>query len=413
LPAPDGRYYGVHFWAYPLCGVPAKAYRRWAGRYEVGWPAPTNAALFALAIGVTLFAVRFPVGERLALAGLATAGPGWAYVDWPGSELFSWAFALIAVATFRDRRYGWSALGSGLAALQNPPVILFGGVAVLVALWEKRWRAAAGAVLGTAVGLIPYAFFYYHFGKPNLIAEEYARAAYISWCRTWGQLTDLNHGLLPYAPLLAFGFVFAAVRVALRRDLRELALLGATVAVAVATQVSRNWNSSCDGIQRYLVWLIPLVAGVIVCGFRNGRALWAFAALAVVFHSALVPIYREEKVVPDGYLGHTTMAKWVLTHCPELYWVESEVFIERTRHNEIFWPERTDGYPTGFVRPDGTVSKLILLPDCVERVPAAFEADEAYLAALRAEAAGRANSPGPYYVHPPRGALRAKAPPAR
>jgi hypothetical protein len=411
LPTPKGRIFGVHFWGYAMCGVPVKAYLRWSGRSELAWPGLLNAIFFLLAVGITLFVSTAPVGERLALAGLSIAGPGWLYVGWPGSELYSWAFILIAVVLFRDRRYGWSALACALASLQNPPLLVFGGITFLMALRERRWLSAVGTILGTVVGLIPYAFFYYHFGKPSPIAADFARTAYISWCRTWSQLTDLSQGLLPFVPLLVFGFGYAAVRIVIRRDLRALLLLGATIAVAVGTQVSRNWNSGCDGLQRYLVWLIPLLAGVVVYGFRNRCALWVFTVCEVLVHSALLPIYQETNARDEGYLGHTAMAKWVLNHCPELYWAEPEVFIERTRHDEIDWAKPWESIPAGYARPDGTVSKLLLDAQSVEKVPTTFEVEEAYLAALRAEAASRSDPAEQFYVHPPRGAVRVKAKP--
>jgi hypothetical protein len=387
-----------------MCGVPAKAGLRWAGKSELLWPVVSNALWLLLAVGIALFGSRAPVGERLALVGLAASGPGWQYVGWPGSELFSWAFVLIAVVAFRDRRYGWAGLGAGLAALQNPPIILFGAFAVAAAARERRWRTALGAVAGTAVGLIPYAFYQYHFGKPNLIAADLARTEYISWCRTWSQIADLNQGLVPFVPLLVVGGAAGALRGLYTRTPGTLFLVGATVAVAVGTQVSRNWNSGCDGVQRYLVWLIPLVAGVAVTGIGNRRALWGLAAAAVVVHGGLIAVYAETGVLARGYLGHTRLAEWALVHCPELYWVEPEIFVERTQHTDN-WPMTPARFPVAFIRPDGTVSKMLLDAESVERVAEVFETSPTYLMELRSRAAGRAE---PFYAHPPHGTVRVR-----
>src|SRR5205823_2746815 len=133
------------------------------------------------------------------------------------------------------------------------------------------------------------------------------------------QWTDFNQGLLPYVPLLVLGVGFAAARLAYLRDARGLLLLLGTLAVMVGTQVSRNWNSGCDGLQRYLVWVLPLLAGVAVVGVGGGRRLWAFAATAVVAHATLMQTYQRTGAIPAGYLSHTAVAEWVLTHCPEAY----------------------------------------------------------------------------------------------
>ncbi len=403
--APDGRLYGVHFWGYALSGVPAKEFLRRTGRSELAWPGLTNALWFIFALGVVLFGSSSPVGERLALVGLASAGPAWVYVGWPGPELYTWAFVLIAVACFRDRRYVWSGIAVGLGALQNPPVILFAMAPVLAAALERRWRAAAGAAVGGAIGMAPYAFFLYHFGKPNLIAEDFVRIEFLSWVRTWSQLTDFNQGVLPYAPLLLVGAGFGAARLVYRRDRRGLLLLGASVAVALGTQVSRNWNSQCDGLQRYLVWLLPMFAAITVTGF-GGRRLWAFAAVAVVVHASLVPIYRKLDPYTQGCLGHGPVARWVLTNCPRAYWVEPEVFVERTRQEDN-WPMTPSALPVGYARPDGTVSKMLVDPENVDAAGVTYEVEPAYLVALRSEAVGKR---GPFFVHPPRGAVRVRPP---
>lgn len=405
--APDGRWYSVHFWLYGACGVPAKAYLEWTGRNGLAWPGVLNAALLALAVGFALFGSSAPVAERVALASLAAVGPVMPYVAWPGPEVFSWAFALVAVVAYRDRRYALAGLAVGIASTQNQPVILFGGFVVLAALWERRWRAAAGAAAGTAVGLTTYAFYYYHFGKYNLVAVANVSFVYVSWLRTWGQFFDLNQGLFPFAPLLVAGMIYGAVRIARRGDAHGVLLLTGTLAVMVGTQVSRNWNSGCDGLQRYLVWVLPLAAGVAVTGIGGRRRLWAFAAVAAAAHLAVAEAYHRTDALEGGYLSHTAPARWVMTHFPQAYMPEPEVFVERTRHADHY-PVNPPDLPVVFVRPDGTVSKMLLNAASVGRVPERFEVDPEYFAVLRAQASGHYCV---YFEHPPRGAVRVRPAP--
>ena len=312
---PDGRWYGVHFWAYALSAVPAAEYLERTGGSKLLAPRVTNAAWFVLAIGMTLFGSSAPVGQRLALAGLAAVGPVVWYLTWPGAEVFSWALVLIGVVAYRDRRYGWAGLAAGLAATQNPPAAFLGAAAVLAAAWERDWRSAVAAAAGSAVSLVPFAFFQYHFGKPNLIAAEFATTDSITWVRTWGLATDLNQGLFPYAPLLVVGAAVGAVRLAFLRHVRGLLLVAAGVAMAVGVQVAHNWNSDCVGLQRYLVWMIPLAAGVAVEGLSGWRP-GAFAVVAVVAHAVILYGIHRTEAIQAGYLTHTAMAEWVLTSPP-------------------------------------------------------------------------------------------------
>ena len=266
---PTGRWYGVHFWAYALSVVPAAEYLHLTGGTVLIAPGLANAGWFVLAIGFVLFGSAAPPGQRLALAGLAAVGPVLWYLSWPGAEVFSWALALVSVAAYRDRRYGLAGLAAGLASTQNPPVAFLGAAAVLAAAWERDWRSTVVAFAGSAVSLVPFAFYLHHFGKPNLIAAEFATANSISWARTWGLATDLNQGLFPYAPLLVVGAVAGAVRLAVLGRVRGLLLVGAGLAMVVGVQVAHNWNSDGVGVQRYLVWMIPVAAGVAVEGARR------------------------------------------------------------------------------------------------------------------------------------------------
>jgi hypothetical protein len=409
--SPDGRMYGVHFWAYALSVVPAKEYLRRAGGTELTALTLTNAAWFALAVGFAVFGSSAPVGERLALAALAAVGPVVWYLAWPGAELFSWALALIAVVAYRDRRYAAAGLAAGLAATQNPPLVFLGGAAVLAAAWERRGGSAVFAAAGTAVAFAPFAFFQYHFGMPNLIAAgaEYVGVGNVSLVRTWGLLTDFNHGLVPFAPVLVVGAGAGAVRLAYTRNVRGLILLAGGVGVALGVQVAHNWNSGCDGLQRYLVWMVPVAAGVAVEGLAGARRrLAGLAAVAVVAHAALLYAYDRTDALKDGYLNHTPLAAWVLSHHPRAYWVEPEVFIERTLQRDG-WPIFPAAFPVGYAAPDGTVTKLLLDAGSVERVGQRYEVDPAYLAALRERAAGE---PGLFYAHPPAGAVRSRPPAA-
>jgi hypothetical protein len=404
---PDGRWYGVHFWAYALSAVPAAEYLERTGGSKLLAPRVTNAVWFALAVGMTLFGSSAPVGQRLALVGLAAVGPVVWYLTWPGAEVFSWALVLIGVVTYRDRRYGLAGLAAGLAGTQNPPAAFLGAAAVLAAAWERRWRSAAAAFVGSAVSLVPFAFFQYHFGKPNLIAAEFATTDTITWVRTWGLATDPNQGLLPYVPLLVIGAAVGAVRLAFLRNVRGLLLVAAGVAMAVGVQVAHNWNSDCIGLQRYLAWMIPVAAGVAVEGLVGWRP-GAFAVVAVAAHAAVLYGIHRTDALREGYLTHTPMAEWVLTHHPWAYPVEPEVFVERQRHRDD-WPNTPSELPVGFARPDGMVTKLLLDAASVERVGQQYEADPGYLSALRERAA---TEPGLFYAHPPAGAVRSRSPAA-
>lgn len=398
--APDGREYSIHFWGYSLTAAGAKAYLHAVGGNELAAMQLVNVVWFALAMFVVLFAWGAPLGKRLSFGALVCVGPVLWYLSFTGTELFSWSLAVMGLVAYDARRYGWAAAAFAAASTQNPTLVFLCGAAGLMALWERRWRQAAWVCLGTGIAFLPAAFFKYHFGKPSLITEGFVSASYISWAKTWGYAFDLNQGLFPYAPLLVIGALIGAARLALRRSASGLVMIGALVAVAVGTEVQINWNSGCVGVQRYVVWLIPGAVWIMVEGLGSGRAARVFTAAAVLTAGVMADIAPFK----DGYLVHNPVAKWVLIHCPQLYYPEPEVFVERIRMVETGNP-REYPVPTGFVAPNGDVTKLLLDPADVDAVAVKYEVTPEYLVALRAEAAGRSRH---FYSHPPPGAVRAR-----
>jgi hypothetical protein len=398
--APDGRMYSIHFWGYSLTTVPPKAALRLYGGNELAAMQLTNALWFVLAAYVVLFLWDAPLGKRLVYCGLVCIGPVLWYLRFTGTEVFSWAFAVMAVVAYDARKYAWSSVAAALASIQNPTLVFLCGAAIFMALRERRWREAALACIGAGLSFLPALFFKFHFGKPSLIAEGFVSTSYLSWARTWGYAFDFNQGLFPFAPLLVFGGIAGTVALFVRRSLRGMVMAGALLAVAVGTEVQVNWNSGCLGVQRYIVWMIPCVAWLMVEGLGSSRAARTFGILTIVTSGVMAYIAP----FPGGYLTHTTVAKWVLINYPELYWAEPEVFVERVQTIETPLP-REYPVPTGFVAPDGNVTKVIVDPANVEAVAVKFIATPEYMEQLKAEAAGRRKH---FYSHPPKGALRAR-----
>ena len=405
--APDGRTHPLHFWMYSLAAYPAKVLLRAVGAWEFNALKVTNAALFMWAIGVVLFRAAGSVWRRVLFAGLAAVNPVVWYLPFTGAEVFSWAFATVAMVGLDTRRYARSALAAGLAATQNPPLILLAAVPVLCALWERRWRSAALAVVGAAVGLLPVAYYLYHFNKPSLISGTHVSPALISTGRTLCLLFDLNVGLLPYVPVLLLASALAMPVLLLKRDGRAVLTTLAVVGMMLGVQVQVNWNSDCRGLLRYLVWMLPPLAWLIAVGF-NGR--WRTGvALASAGVSGL--ILAIDFPSDGNYLEQRPVARFVLTHAPRWYNPEFEIFAERQAHGEDLPFEAVPGakqvaLPIAFGTADGAVTKLLLHRESAARLGERFTIDPAYLPELLRIAAEHER---PVYVHPPAGAVRAPA----
>ncbi len=402
----DGRLYALHFWTYAASAVPAHELLAWCGADPRAALQVTNALWLLAALVAVLFLNRRPPAERIAFALLATVTPVVWYLEYTGTEVFSWALGVMALVALGNGRYAVSGLLIGLSATQNPAHLLLGAVPGLAALFNGRWRSAAGCALGGAVGLLPFAFSQYHYGMPSLIADGATDRSYIGWPRTLSLLTDLNQGLLPYVPLLLVFAPLGLLAAVARLEWRPFGVAVALTGMLVAVQVQGNWNSDGRGLMRYLVWMLPMLAWLVVAGLR-GAVRWAAVIAAVAVHGGILIFDPPER---GGHVVQRRVAAWVLTHYPDWYSPDHAVFVKRQIRTEAMkagWRTTDDTHilPLPFVAPDGTVTKLLLWRQAAGDLHNRFDIDPAYLPTLRA--AELAAEPADYHTPPP-GAVRVR-----
>jgi hypothetical protein len=410
FPALNGGKYPLHFFAYAATAVPFRAALAAFGGEQMACLQLANVWWALFGIGSVLFFGPGSAARRLTLAALVAVGPAYGYWQYTGAELYTYGLVTAALVAIGNRYYALGARLACVASLQNSPVALVGGVAVLMAMFRGRWRETALAILACVVSLVPFFYYKSTFGHWNLLAG-FTSTVHISWIRTWSQIADLNQGLLPYVPGLVILPAAAVVRLARQRALDALLVAAALLGMAVATQTHVNWNSAAIGVQRYLLWFTPILAWLAVEGLWPTRWGKVALVLAVLAHAALME-YNPGKA--DG--KHTPLARWVLDNHPQWYWVEPELFVERTNirdgaivENGVLVYHILQGSPPalpfGYAGPDGSVTKLLVDAASVERLPERYHVTPEYLDEARAKVAGRA---GMLYLHPPPGAVRAK-----
>ena len=151
---------------------------------------------------------------------------------------------------------------------------------------------------------------------------------------------DLDLGLVRYAPLTVLLFL-AVTLIALRaREGGDAGLVAVLALMMVVSSATGNWNHGTTGPSRYVVWLFPLIASVLLLGPTASallaaprRAYPALVALAVAAQAAMAAA-RGGVAAPLDYLEHSAMARFVLDRWPGQYAPLPEVFRERTAHTE-------------------------------------------------------------------------------
>jgi hypothetical protein len=399
--ARSGRRYTLHFWMAPLVAAPAALLLRAAGGDELAAIQVTNGLLWLAALACALFGGSRGRSRRAWFTALAFVGPALWYLQWPSAEVFSWSLTVIALLLLEDERFAWAALAAGFAAQQNPPLVFLAGWAVICALRTRSVPRIAAAAVCAGVGLLPALFDQLAFGTPNLIAQlGQADARLISIRRVWSMLVDLNQGMLPWAAGLVLLAGVALGRAVVQRSWSRLGFAAVILVTAAACCSTTNWNSGCAGLQRYAVWILPLLAWLAADGLQGlqgrgwRRALWAGLTVNVV--CAALGSGKE------SYLQPTRLATWVLIHAPALYDPEPEIFRERVRHTEDSEVARL---PVAFVDPRGVATKVLVDGASLGRLSDELVVEPAYLEEVRRAHAGLG---GLFYLTPPPGAARAR-----
>ena len=350
----DGRVYAIHFFAYPaLSALAFKALPL------LGLPAfkcflAVNLAFF-FALGLALRRL-FGDDDRRAAFGVLmfVLCGGFLYAQWSSPETMSAAALLAALALYLSGAPVAGGLVAGIAAMHNPPIVLFAAFAPLLRLaagWQRGSglvanlrraigpRELAGSVLAGVLFALPVLFNLWAFGVPSIIAKVSTAVELATPNRLFSFFFDLSQGMLIGVPALFLALLAWAWRG------RNLALAVGTVlfsvALAAPSTVAHNWNSGSEGMMRYAFWgAMPLLFAL----FWRLRQLprWPLALLAALVAIQVASIVHIRRYNPGDF---SPLAKWVMAHAPGAYNPDPEIFHERNVHQETWLdPRQIDSY---------------------------------------------------------------------
>lgn len=365
-PGLDGKIHAIHFPAYSLLAtVPFKLFQ-WAGIPPLlCYQAANLAMLPVLALALLHLFAGAPAGtaavarddRRAALR--AGAGVvlfmlcgGWLYWNWSGPEFVSAAALLAGLAWYCSGAPLRGGALVGLAAMQNPSIIITLGALPVLAwclqpgvslrqgvLDTLRPRPLAGLLLGGALAAIPVLFNLHVFGKPSIIATISTARDMMSVGRLHSLFFDFNQGMIMAIPavaamLLLSGWRGVPLQERRRRALALLLCIGLAIAYAIPALTVHNWNSGAAGVMRYAYWSAMPFVFLLLWRLR-GAARWPYVLLAGVFALQAAAMsagttYSAVELSPT--------AKFVLQRMPKLYNPEPEIFAERVSGRDDFLP---------------------------------------------------------------------------
>lgn len=363
-----GDVYPIHFFGYPmLAALPYRVFEALGVSPFKAFQVVNYAAVFVLGLALLRF-FRSGVHAALGLLLFLLCG-GILYVNWTSPECVGAACLLAGLLFWLSAAPLAGCILAGLAAQQNPTIVMFFGFAPLLKL-ALDWRAGAGMaanvraqltranLLGLAAGLavfaLPLVFNLVQFGAPNIIAKKFSDPGLMGVTRLVSFFFDLNQGMVIAIPgvlavLLAWGWrrrhdARLPAAVPLLAVLFVLALIVPALAVL-------NWNSGAAGVMRYAFWAaMPLLLAALLRLRAHGR--WPpllVAWLALVQGGAMLHASSY------SYVEFSPLARFVLAHAPNHYHPEPEIFAERMAHNDDY----IQPYKVYIYRPAGLPAKAL------------------------------------------------------
>lgn len=329
----DYGFYAIHFFAYPaLAALPFKLLRAVGAAPFMCFQLVNSAALFVLGMASLRL---FGNGRRAALFILCyLLCGGLLYWQWSSPETVSATSLLAGLILFCTGAPIAGGLLAGLAAMQNPPILMFCLFAPVLRaclggpiLPSKR--ELCGAALCGLLAVTPAVFDLIVFGTPSIIGALATDRRLVTGRRLFSFFFDLNQGLV-----LGMPAVLVALLLWRQRGPAAWRMTAAAVAFAVAMAlpalVATNWNSGAEGIMRYALWAsMPLLFAF---AWRLRLApRWPSAVLAAVVAGQVLATVHMRSY---DYVEFSPLARTAMKLAPSWYNPEPEVFFERVERKD-------------------------------------------------------------------------------
>lgn len=330
LKGADHRQDFPHFWLYSLLAAPFVRLTDVLGASPLSGFTVLNVLLL---IGLTVLLVA---RTSPAAALLVVAGPVVWWADKAHTEVFTTVMLATALVLLRTHPW-WSILAAGLAAAQNPALLIATVVFIALAIYQRGWRdrrVLLSSLAALSVAAVHPFYYYSRLGVWTGMYDSVDRHL-PSFRELTAVLFDVNLGVLIHDPLLLAVVVIASVEAVTRPKRKPFDVVDGAIAfialvlIVIFTQTTNVNSGGTPGPSRYGLWLVPFVIPI-VAGVRPDAAWFrVLAAGAMVWC-----VWAFAPSLPDQYLKPSVLAAEVWTRWPDLDNPVAEVFAERTTARE-------------------------------------------------------------------------------
>jgi len=336
--------YSYHFWTYSLLNLPVFAFLHYFNFNELRSFQITNSLLLIFCLFILLRITNLTRSQKMWLFLFSAFSPILLYVIWPHPEVFTYSVVVVAVAYFLKKDYRLAVLASSLASLQNPSLSVF-TIYIIIYGWKAtglHLRELSLLLVCAFISLIPYIFYYSNYHVLSLIvACGAANISYISFDKIYSIFFDLNFGMLQYIPLLIFLSIYALIASMDRKNLVIPSLWLVLILMAAMCSTAWNWNCGMMYINRYSVWMLPII--VMICIYEipkfSAKNINVYLCVAFLINLLIIGTLLHNYDI-GNYVKFNSISKEVLINTPGLYNPPYDVFAERSIGMEIEWGTR-------------------------------------------------------------------------
>jgi hypothetical protein len=321
-----GNWYSYHFWFYSLLCTPIYLVLKLLHMNELKMFQIANIILMGFAI-YTLITSKMDRKQKIWML-IGLINPIWLYVPWSHPEVFTFVLLFISLIKWAEKKPVLAALFSAIASWQNPGAAIFTAFVSIKAIIEtftKRKITKSFILTGLSASLVlfPYIWYWVHYNTFSLVGETYTGSLSIE--KAVSLFLDPNFGMFWYIPVLMLCLGYRLFK----RDRKAILALCLLLIIALICSVQLNWNSGSTWVNRYAVWMIPIV----IYGTFNITRRWVWGATAIVQGGILILCLTYFN--DYSYTKFTPLAKTVMTIAPGMYNPPFEVFIERSIGREV------------------------------------------------------------------------------
>lgn len=371
-----GVVYSNHFGAYSALVTIVKLVLIKLNVYPLWAFSITNLILWMAAILVIFFCLKVDDKKKFCVLILIMLNPVFYYLSWVHTEMYIFAFEVIGLVFLYNKQYALSILALSVSAMQNLgvlPMAAVVGIAYILDCYDKYTSEKSDKNILRFMRaywwkIVPYGFCYLpafcpiimtyvRFGVFNRVASIATENKYM-FHKAIDYLFDLNLGIFPYEPIILIGFIVLII-VGIKKCPRDaiLNLLG-VIGILYIIAHQKQINSSMQGINRYCVWIIPIMIFYVVLHCqptgKAGKGL-VVAVLQGVYTAVIVSycVWFGGAYTPYQFANWTQV---LIDVAPQLYNPTHGIFYTRTRGKETYtWLE-----PMVYTNEQGYVRKILV-----------------------------------------------------